>query len=296
MPRPSVEGALVRWLARNRVARKGIRLACPEAFFAWFCRQQRRVGGIRQATYTLSFDCDYEHDMAALGQVLDALAERNLKASFAVVGRLVEKYPDLHRRIVSDGHEVLNHTYSHPERDASAEGRQFNELSSEEQLEEIVRCHQVCLSVLDYAPVGFRAPHFADTFRSDVYPLLREIGYRYSSSTVSVDTAFFGAPFRTSNVWEVPTSCSTADPFQGFDSWNARRMDPRRHGFDETFRRTIRAIVREGAYVTHYFDPSHVVAASVLGAVCEALASARPELRVLMYREVVGLQTGGGSP
>jgi peptidoglycan/xylan/chitin deacetylase (PgdA/CDA1 family) len=47
-------------------------------------------------------------------QVLDILARYQVQATFFVIGMNVEKYPDLVRRIVSEGHAIGNHTYSHP--------------------------------------------------------------------------------------------------------------------------------------------------------------------------------------
>ncbi len=45
--------------------------------------------------------------------MLDILRRANVKATFFVVGELVEQYPELARMIVRDGHELGNHTYSH---------------------------------------------------------------------------------------------------------------------------------------------------------------------------------------
>ena len=46
-------------------------------------------------------------------QILDVLKEKGVKATFFLVGRHVEKYPEIARRIVAEGHEIGNHTYSH---------------------------------------------------------------------------------------------------------------------------------------------------------------------------------------
>ena len=46
-------------------------------------------------------------------QVLEILREHQVPATFFVCGKNVEKHPDLLRRIVAEGHEVGNHTYSH---------------------------------------------------------------------------------------------------------------------------------------------------------------------------------------
>ncbi len=46
-------------------------------------------------------------------KILDILREKKVKATFFVVGKHVEKYPEIARRIVEEGHELGNHTYSH---------------------------------------------------------------------------------------------------------------------------------------------------------------------------------------
>lgn len=46
-------------------------------------------------------------------KILDILAKYHAKATFFVSGNKVEKYPEIVRREVKEGHEVANHTYSH---------------------------------------------------------------------------------------------------------------------------------------------------------------------------------------
>ncbi len=46
-------------------------------------------------------------------QILDVLKDKGVKATFFVVGDHVRKYPDVARRIVAEGHDIGNHTYSH---------------------------------------------------------------------------------------------------------------------------------------------------------------------------------------
>lgn len=45
--------------------------------------------------------------------ILATLAKYNAKATFFVLGKNVEMYPDLYQRILDAGHKVGNHTYSH---------------------------------------------------------------------------------------------------------------------------------------------------------------------------------------
>ncbi len=45
--------------------------------------------------------------------ILAMLKRHNAKATFFVLGKNAEKYPDLYAKILADGHRVGNHTYSH---------------------------------------------------------------------------------------------------------------------------------------------------------------------------------------
>ena len=45
--------------------------------------------------------------------ILATLKRYNAKATFFVLGKNAEKYPDLYAKILADGHSVGNHTYSH---------------------------------------------------------------------------------------------------------------------------------------------------------------------------------------
>jgi peptidoglycan/xylan/chitin deacetylase (PgdA/CDA1 family) len=47
-------------------------------------------------------------------QILDALKERGIRTTIFLTGEFIRHYPDLARRIAQDGHEVGNHTDSHP--------------------------------------------------------------------------------------------------------------------------------------------------------------------------------------
>ncbi|MCX2947291.1 polysaccharide deacetylase family protein [Lentzea sp. NEAU-D7] len=52
-------------------------------------------------------------DPAGAQQVLDLLAAEDVPATFFLMGRDLEKHPDLGRRIADAKHEIGNHTYNH---------------------------------------------------------------------------------------------------------------------------------------------------------------------------------------
>ena len=101
----------------------------PTLYFDQFQGRQHGLAPLNRAVYVLSFDCDYEKDIKRLPYLLDVLAEHNIKASIACIGMWVERFPEIHRRMVSEGHEILNHTYSHPDNEELNPGRYLNRMS-----------------------------------------------------------------------------------------------------------------------------------------------------------------------
>jgi peptidoglycan/xylan/chitin deacetylase (PgdA/CDA1 family) len=70
----------------------------------WRAKTDRKV-------LALTFDDGPGEEHTA--HLLDVLREAKVRASFAVVGRNAARLPDLVRRQHREGHEVLNHTWSH---------------------------------------------------------------------------------------------------------------------------------------------------------------------------------------
>lgn len=67
---------------------------------------------VAQPFVAMTFD-DGPHPQNT-ARLLDMLRQRNIKATFYVIGRSVDLHPALTRRIVAEGHEIGNHTYTHP--------------------------------------------------------------------------------------------------------------------------------------------------------------------------------------
>ncbi len=67
--------------------------------------------GSERNLVALTFDDGPSPDTS---DILDCLCRENVKATFFLIGREVEKYPEIARRIADEGHEIGNHSYSHP--------------------------------------------------------------------------------------------------------------------------------------------------------------------------------------
>ena len=65
-------------------------------------------------------------------KLLDLLKKKGVKATFFVVGQNVAEYPDVVKRAASEGHEIANHSWSHPDFARMSDAAVRNELQKTE--------------------------------------------------------------------------------------------------------------------------------------------------------------------
>ena len=107
-------------------------------------------------------------------ELLDILAEANVKSTFFVLGWVARRYPGLVRRIVDEDHEVASHSDVH---------RNLYSLSRDELVADLAGA-RVTLEQLTGNPIwGVRAPNFS--INDFVLDCIAEAGYWYDSSVYS---------------------------------------------------------------------------------------------------------------
>jgi peptidoglycan/xylan/chitin deacetylase (PgdA/CDA1 family) len=99
-------------------------------------------------------------------KILDILRESGVKATFFLLGQWAEANPDLVRLIAADGHEIANHTYSHPYLAWLNEDEIRNEIGTAQQILKDLSGTQVRL---------FRPPY--GSYNSSVVGVVREMGF-----------------------------------------------------------------------------------------------------------------------
>jgi len=92
------------------IDKEGYLVAMYEKFPEFPTLYHQGAGGAHDVTLTFDDGPDPEWTP----KILDILKAQNVKAAFFVCGVNVERYPNLVRRMVEEGHEVGNHTYYHP--------------------------------------------------------------------------------------------------------------------------------------------------------------------------------------
>lgn len=113
----------------------------------------------------------YKHSLPLF---LKLLKKSRTKATFMIIGQDL-KLPACQafcRKAVSEGHEIGNHTWSHP--------ILFGKLTYEQKKKQILQAHQAITKACGREPVGFRGPGYYQD--KDIVTILQKLHYQYDSS------------------------------------------------------------------------------------------------------------------
>ena len=113
----------------------------------------------------LSFDASWGAERTE--KILDILKEKEIKTTFFLTGFWVEAYPEYVKLIADEGHEIGNHTLTHPH---------LNSLAGEEVKAELKRVEQLIREVSGQKTTLFRPP-FGE-YSNQVIEAAEGLGYR----------------------------------------------------------------------------------------------------------------------
>jgi len=128
-------------------------------------------------------DCRVEPNVE---RILAMLEEYGARATFFTLGWIAERYPQLVRRIVAEGHELASHGFAH---------KRASEQSPEAFFSDIQLAKIVLEDIADVEVRGYRAPSFSIGPANDwAFECIERAGYRYSSSIYPVRHDHYGTP------------------------------------------------------------------------------------------------------
>lgn len=109
-----------------------------------------------------------------LPRYLDFFRKKRVKATFFIIGSQVksQQHREILKRIVDEGHELANHTFSHL--------LGFSKLSFDIKQKEIAKCEEVIKKATGIKPIGFRTPGW--DIDEQTMRILEKRGYLYDSS------------------------------------------------------------------------------------------------------------------
>jgi polysaccharide deacetylase family protein (PEP-CTERM system associated) len=136
--------------------------------------------------------------------ILDMLDEHDTKATFFTLGWVAERFPNVVRRIVNNGHELASHGYGHERVSDQTPDSFFADINIAKLILEDISGTEVR---------GYRAPSFSIGEKNLwAFETLEKAGYHYSSSIYPIHHDHYGMPnaprhaHRIGNLLEIPAT------------------------------------------------------------------------------------------
>lgn len=128
-------------------------------------------------------ECRVERNIDCILAMLD---EHDTKATFFTLGWVAERYPNVVRRIVNDGHELASHGYGH---------ERVSDQTPDSFFADINVAKLILEDLSGKAIRGYRAPSFSIGEKNLwAFETLERAGYHYSSSIYPIRHDHYGMP------------------------------------------------------------------------------------------------------
>ncbi len=119
-------------------------------------------------------------------QILQTVADANVKATFFILGWVAERYPQITRNIAEAGHEVACHSFWH---------QRVDQMTPDEFRDDTRRTLDTLQEQTGGPILGYRAPSFSITPGTEwAIDVLRELDFRYDASLFPAPRGHGGYP------------------------------------------------------------------------------------------------------
>ncbi len=146
---------------------------------------------IRRADWD-ACECRVERNV---NRILQLLADTQVHATFFTLGWIAERYPQLVKNIVAQGHELASHGYGH---------ERASDLDRDALRQDLTRAKALLEDLGGVEVIGYRAPSFSIGKNNLwAFDVLAETGHRYSSSVYPIAHDHYGMPDSPRFAYEV---------------------------------------------------------------------------------------------
>lgn len=182
--------------------------------------------------------------------ILQTLSERNVRATFFILGWVADRHPNVVRMIAEAGHELGTHSFWH---------RRVDQLSRQEFYDDLRQSVDMVEQHGRKKVLGFRAPSFSITPGSEwAFDVMHDVGLKYDASLFPAARGHGGYPCRQEAhcfkrvpsgrpMLELPMSVLRAGPFRlPFSGGGYMRLIPEwwlERAFDTFIRRRLPVVV-----------------------------------------------------
>lgn len=143
-------------------------------------------------------------------RIMNLLDEYNIKGTFCVVGQTAERYPKAVEEIISRGHELACHGYTH---------RGYNALDPDTEKDGIIKSRALLEDFTGEKIVGHRTPRWRPSERT--HEFLAELNFKWNSDYMGSEDCFYNIiDGKISKLLEIPVAYNL-DDWTFFYDWGA---------------------------------------------------------------------------
>ena len=113
----------------------------------------------------ITFDTSWGYDNTT--KILDVLDKENVKATFFIIGRWADEFPDKTKEIAKRGHEIGNHSDKHSD---------FTKISKDQIINEVATADAKILAITGTKPILFRFPE--GSYNNSSVALVEQTGHK----------------------------------------------------------------------------------------------------------------------
>lgn len=155
---------------------------CEETLGTSLSTEKKGGGPKPEAPFARGMRVIYEHAFAETGgmqRIMDVWQRHGIRSSCYVNGKTVGLYPELSKRMLAEGHELIAQGWTH---------QPLTRMSAAEHAQSLDQTLETFKKVLNFKPTGFSSP--GGNITSETYKLLVERGFKYSCGLRNSDVPF----------------------------------------------------------------------------------------------------------
>jgi peptidoglycan/xylan/chitin deacetylase (PgdA/CDA1 family) len=136
------------------------------------------VSRVTTSAKVMALTFDVGSDVGNVSRILTALADQGVRSTFFATGRAAMTYPAALRSVIASGHEIGNHSFSHP---------YFTRLTATQMTDELSRAATAIRGATGQAPKPYFRPPYGD-YSATVLQAVGNAGYGHTIMW-TIDTA-----------------------------------------------------------------------------------------------------------
>ncbi len=227
---------------------------------------------LNNSLFFLSFDFETQRDINHIELLTTKLLKSNIKPYYAIPGELIKNNHKIFRKVCNKV-TFINHGYKVHTKYCDIKKRNYSlfsysKLNKQEIQIDIRKGHEMINNFCNQTSTIFRTPHFGEYAETGnmkyIYEIIKELGYKFSSSTPPIYSMIEAPIFSKNNIYELTSSSYVENPLQIIDSWSIFDSKLNFNDLNNELKKFKILLDSSNLFLNIYFDPSDIIDKKIL--------------------------------